>query len=382
MEFAFTEEQQMIRETAENFLRDNSTSAAIRKAMATEQGYDAELWCSICNDLCFQSITIPEQHGGMGLGYVELVAVLEQMGRFLLCSPYFSTVCLAANALYVAGTEAQQAEYFSRIVNGDTGTLLLNDNGKLSAENINVTYKQGADHYTLNGTYRYVIDGHTASFFVAAANGEQGVALFVLPADSKGVARKWLPTIDQTRKQAEVVFDNVSVPVAQCLKTDADSELQKILQLALIATAAEQMGAAQQILDMTVAYTKERVQFNRPIASFQGVKHQAADMMLKAEVARSAVYYAACVADDTFLSIQGKGGALSAELPEAASIAKAYCSDAFFQNAATAMQLHGGVGFTWEYDVHLYFKRAKSSEIFLGNAAFHREHIAKILLDS
>jgi len=160
------------------------------------------------------------------------------------------------------------------------------------------------------------------------------------------------------------------------LKLDASSELQKILQLAMIATAAEQMGAAQQILDMTVAYTKERVQFNRPIASFQAVKHQAADMMLKAEVARSAVYYAACVADDTL-----RCGSLSAELPEAASVAKAWCSDAFFHNASTAMQLHGGVGFTWEYDVHLYFKRAKSSEIFLGNAAYHREHIAQILLD-
>jgi len=382
LEFSFTEEQQMIRETAENFLRDHSTSQAIRKAMATEQGFDADLWQRICNDLCFQSITIPEQHGGMGLGYVELVAVLEQMGRFLLCSPYFSTVCLASNALYVAGNEKQQAEYFGKIINGETGTLLLNDSGKPDADAVNVTYKKVADkksgdRFILDGTYRYVIDGHTANFFVAAANGEQGVALFVLPADTKGISKKWLPTMDQTRKQAEVVFNNVSLPAAQCLKTDASSELQKILQLAMIATAAEQMGASQQILDMTVAYTKGRVQFNRPIASFQAVKHQAADMMLKTEVARSAVYYAACIADDTL-----RCGSLSAELPEAASIAKAYCSDAFFQNASTAMQLHGGVGFTWEYDVHLYFKRAKSSEIFLGNAAHHREQIAQILLDS
>jgi alkylation response protein AidB-like acyl-CoA dehydrogenase len=376
VEFKFSEEQLMIRETAESFLRDNSTSEAIRKAMASEQGYDAKLWQRICNDLCFQSITIPEQHGGMGLGYVELVAVLEQMGRFLLCSPYFSTTCLASNALYVAGTETQQAEYFAKIINGETGTLLLNNSGKVTADAINVIYKKSANDYVLNGTYRYVIDGHTAHFFVAAASGEQGIALFVLPADSKGISRKWLPTVDQTRKQAEVVFNNVTVAATQCLKTDAGSELQKILQLAMIATAAEQMGAAQQILDMTVAYTKERVQFNRPIASFQAVKHQAADMMLKAEVARSAVYYAACVADDTL-----RCGSLSAELPEAASIAKAWCSDAFFQNAAAAMQLHGGVGFTWEYDVHLYFKRAKSSEIFLGNAAFHRERIAQILLD-
>ncbi len=377
MEFAFTEEQQMIRETAESFLRDNSTSEAIRKAMASEQGFDPALWNAICNDLCFQSILIPEEHGGMGLGYVELVAVLEQMGRFLLCSPFFSTVCLASNALYIAGNAAQQAEYFGKIINGETGTLLLNDSGKLSSDSMNVEYKKSGNGYTLNGKYRYVIDGHTANFFVAAAKGENGAALFVLPEDSKGITRTWLPTIDQTRKQAEVVFNNVTISADQLLKDHAESELQKILQLAMIATAAEQMGAAQQILDMTVAYTKERVQFNRPIASFQAVKHQAADMMLKAEVARSAVYYAACVADDTLHC-----GNLSAELPEAASIAKAYCSDAFFQNAATAMQLYGGVGFTWEYDVHLYFKRAKSSEIFLGNAAHHREQIAKILLDA
>lgn len=368
MEFKFTEEQLMIRETAETFFRENSTSATIRAAMATEKGYDTKLWQAICQDLCFQSITIPEDHGGMGLGYVELVAVMEQMGRYLLCSPYFSTVCLAANALFVAGNEQQQAEYFGKIINGETGTLLYQGSNQ---------YKKQGDSYILNGTTRYVIDGHTADFFVAVADGEQGVGLFLLPAQTAGVSRQWLPTVDQTRKQAEVALKNVAVPSAQCMLTNAHAELAKILQLASIALAAEQMGGTQQILDMTVSYTKGRVQFNRPVGSFQAVKHQMADMMLRAEVARSAVYYAACAADDTL-----RCGPLSAELPEAASIAKAYCSDAYFQNAGAAIQLHGGVGFTWEYDVHLYFKRAKSSEILLGHGAHHREHIAKLLLDS
>lgn len=366
----------MIRETAENFLRDTSTSASVRKAMATERGFDPELWQRICSDLCFQAITIPESCGGMGLGYVELVAVLEQMGRYLLCSPYFSTVCLACNALYIAGTEAQQQEYFTKIINGETGTLLLNDNGRLSKDAITARYRKSGDSYILDGTYRYVIDGHTAGFFIAAANGDQGIALFAFPGTSKGVTRRWLPTVDQTRKQAEVILRDVTVPGSQCLKQDAWSELQKILQLAAIATAAEQVGGAQQVLDMTVAYTKGRVQFNRPVGSFQAVKHQMADMMLRTEVARSAAYYAACVADDAL-----RCGVLMPELPEAASVAKAYCSDAYFQNASVAIQLHGGVGFTWEYDVHLYFKRAKSSEIFLGNAAYHREQVAKLLLD-
>jgi alkylation response protein AidB-like acyl-CoA dehydrogenase len=367
LEFKFTEEQLMIRETAEVFFRENSTSAAVRAAMATEQGYDTKLWQAICNDLCFQSITIPEEHGGMGLGYVELVAVLEQMGRYLLCSPFFSTVCLAANALFIAGNEKQQAEYFGKIINGETGTLLWQGDAQ---------YKKQGNDYLLNGTYRYVVDGHTASFFVAAAHGENGAALFVLPASTSGVTRRWLPTVDQTRKQAEVIFNDVAIPTTHCLLQNAHRELEKILQLAMIALAAEQAGGTQQILDMTVAYTKSRVQFNRPVASFQSVKHQAADMMLRAEVARSAVYYAACVADDAL-----RCGPLTGELPEAASVAKAYSSDAYFQNAGMAIQLHGGVGFTWEYDVHLYFKRAKSSEILLGNATHHREQIARILLD-
>ncbi len=378
MEFAFTEEQQMIQETAESFLRDNSTSEAIRKAMDTESGYDAELWQRICSELYFQAITIPEAHGGMGLGYVELVAVLEQMGRYLLCAPFYSTVCLATNALLVAGNEQQQATWFAKVLEGATGTLALNNSGKLSADSINVSYKKDGDSYVLNGDYRYVIDGHTADFIVAAAKEEGGdnVALFVLSADSAGLERAWLPTMDQTRKQATLTLTNVTAGTDGLMQENAWDALQKILQLAAIACAAEQMGAAQQVLDLTVEYTKERVQFNRPVASFQAVKHKAADMMLKAEVARSAVYYAACVADDAL-----NGGELADELAEAASVAKAWCSDACFQNAGDAIQLHGGVGFTWEYDVHLYFKRAKATEIFLGNAAWHREQIASLLLD-
>ena len=193
------------------------------------------------------------------------------------------------------------------------------------------------------------------------------------------MTRRYLPTMDQTRKQAEISLDNVSVPASALMGEEAKAwpQLQKIIQLATIAVAAEQMGGAQQVLDATVAYTKERVQFGRPVAGFQAVKHRAAEMMLKTEVSRSAVYYAACIAEEAL-----HGGPLAIELEEAASVAKAYCSDAYFQNAGDAIQLHGGVGFTWEYDVHLYFKRAKSSEIFLGNAATHRENIARLLLDS
>ena len=381
MEFAFTEEQQMIRETAESFLTDVSTSEAIRAAMATEQGYDSELWSRICTELYLQAVTIPEDFGGMGLGFVELVAVMEQMGRFLLCAPYFSTVCMASTALLVAANEEQQAEYFGKILEGETATLAFTANGQWDANGVQATFKKDGDNFVLNGSYRYVIDGHTAQTLVVAAReegteGNNGIALFVLPADTAGVTRTWLPTMDQTRKQAQIELADVALTGANLMAENAADQLAKILDMATICLAAEQVGGASQVLDITVAYTKERVQFNRPVAGFQSVKHKAADMMTKSEAARSGVYYAACIAQDALVN-----GPLADELREAASIIKSDVSDAYFQNAGDAIQLHGGVGFTWEYDVHMYFKRAKATEHFLGNASYHRERLAELLLD-
>lgn len=382
MEFAFTAEQEMIRDTAEGFLADVSTSEAVRAAMVTEPGFDQVLWNRICTDMYWQAIHIPEEYGGLGLGYVELVAMMEQMGRFLLCSPYFSTVCWGVNSLLVAGTEAQKAELLPQIAEGAlTATLAYTGTGgKWDSEAVEATYRKEGDTYRLNGTLRYVTDGHTADLLVVAArtegsNGAEGISLFLVPADSAGVERTWLPTMDQTRKQAEINLDNVAGQVMNN-EGHAWTDLAKIIDLATVALSAEMVGGCQHVLDITVDYTQERVQFNRPIAGFQAVKHTAADMMLRSEVARSGVYYAACVAQEALA-----GGELAAELPEAASVAKAYCSDAYFTNAGDAIQLHGGVGFTWEYDVHLYFKRAKACETNLGNGAYHRERLATMLLD-
>jgi alkylation response protein AidB-like acyl-CoA dehydrogenase len=197
-----------------------------------------------------------------------------------------------------------------------------------------------------------------------------------MPAGTAGVAATWLPTMDQTRKQAQLELSSVTLTAENLMADNAADILAKVLDLATVCLAAEQMGGAQQVLDMTVAYTKERVQFNRPVASFQAVKHKAADMMTKAEAARSGVYYAACIAQEALVD-----GPMAGELSEAASIAKSYCSEIYFRNAGDAIQLHGGVGFTWEYDVHLYFKRAKASEHFLGSASYHRERLAAMLLD-
>ena len=385
MEFSFTEEQKMIRDTAEAFLAEISSSDSIRKAMATEQGFEDEIWQRICSEMYWQAIHIPEEYGGLGLGYVDLVVMLEQMGRYLLCAPFFSTVCLGANALMVAGSPEQKQSYLSQICeDGLTSTLAYtSSNGQWGANAVQGLVKNKGNDFVLNGTYRYVPDGHTAGLLIVAARnegstGEEGISLFAIPANTSGVQTTWLPTMDETRKQAEVVLVDVILNKDHLMgeQGKAWSQLNKIIQLATIAAAAEQMGGSQQILDLTVEYTKEREQFGRPVAGFQAVKHQAADMMLRTEVARSAVYYAGCVAEESM-----NGGPLADELAEAASVAKSYCSEGYFKNASDAIQLHGGVGFTWEYDVHLYFKRAKSSELFLGNAAYHREQVAKILLD-
>ena len=385
MDFVFTEEQQMIRDTAESFLAEVSTSEAVRKAMASDTGFDDALWQQICAEMYWQAIHIPEEFGGMGLGYVELVAMMEQMGRYLLCAPFYSTVCLGVNTLLLAANDEQKAQYLAAICEGSlTATLAYcGPRGGRSADAVTATYREDGDSIVINGESSFVVDGMTAGLILVAAraegsSGEEGVSLFAVPADTAGLERKNLPTLDQTRKMAALSFSELKI-FAENRLGDAGNGwpvLDKALDLATIALAAEQMGGSQQLLDSTVDYTKERVQFNRPIASFQSIKHKAADMMLRVEAARSAVYYAACVADEAL-----QNGPLANELAEAASIAKAYCSEAYFKNAGESMQMHGGVGFTWEYDVHLYFKRAKGSEHMLGNPSWHRERLAGVVLD-
>lgn len=391
MEFAFTDEQKMIQDTTIAFLSEVSTSEAVRAAMVTEAGYDESLWKSVCTDLYWQAIHIPEAYGGMGLGYVELVAMMEQMGRFLFCSPFYATVCLATNALLVAGTEEQKQKYLPGICEGMTATLAYTgasaglSAGQWGSDAVTANYRRNGDNVVLSGTLRYVPDGHTADLLIIAArldgtSGNEGIALFTVPADHAGISRQPLPTMDQTRKLAEITLSDVELPLAAVMQNEGNAwaDLEKIRDLAAIALAAEQMGGAQQILDMTVAYSKERVQFGRMIASFQAIKHKAADMMTRVEVARSSVYYAGCVAQEALFNSEDP---FATELAEAASISKSYCSDAFFKNTAEGLQMHGGVGFTWEYDVHLYFKRAKASEHLLGNGAWHRERLAGLILD-
>ncbi len=376
MDFRFTDEQEELRSMARALLEENSGSEQVRKAMESELGYDTGVWDQIGADLGWTSVHIPEEYGGLGLGYVELVALMEIMGETLLCSPYLSSVCLGANALLAAASEEQKQSYLPGIAEGTTRATLAyaETNGGWGSETLQATAVPDGDTYVLNGTKSHVVDGHSADLVVLAARapeslGPAGISLFILTGDEEGVTRRPLPTMDQTRRLAEVRLENVRVPAAARMGEEGEGwpALSRTLDLAAIALAAEQVGGAQRCLDLSVDYAKERVQFGRAIGSFQSIKHKCADMMVKVESARSAAYYAGCaVAEQN-----------EEELRTAAPLAKAYSSDTYFDCAADAIQIHGGVGFTWEYDVHLYFKRAKSSESLLGDAAFHRERLAQ-----
>jgi alkylation response protein AidB-like acyl-CoA dehydrogenase len=381
MEFAFNEEQLMIQDSAARFLAQASDSHAVRAAMARADGHDLALWQRISDELCWPALMIPERFGGLGLGFVELAILLEQSGRHLLCAPLFATTCLATPALLLASNPAVQDLWLGAIASGATATLAFASQAGLEADSVQALAEPCDGGYRLRGSYVHVIDGGQAQLLIVAARapgsqGEAGISLFALPADGAGVVRTALPTLDQTRRLARIELHDVQVTPAQLL-TEAGQGwtlLRDVLHIAAIGLAAEQVGGAQQALDLTLAYTAERRQFGRTIASFQAIKHRCADLMLQLECARSAAWYAACVAQER---LDPAGDAVVAgELSEAAATAQIHASEAFFNSAAESIQLHGGVGFTWEYDPHLYFKRARASEQLLGSPALHRERLA------
>jgi alkylation response protein AidB-like acyl-CoA dehydrogenase len=374
MDFKFNEEQEELRSIARSFLEESSGSESVRKAMESELGYEPSLWQQMGAELGWTSVHIPDEYGGLGMGYVELVALLEIMGESLVCAPFFSSIALGANALIEAGSEEQKQAWLPALAEGRTRATLgwTGPAGRPGIEGIEATLVREGDELVLDGAYGFVVDGHSADLLVLAARSEQGegISLVTLPADTPGLVRTALPTVDQTRRLARLELQSVRLPASALMGDEggAGAALERTLQLACIALAAEQVGGAQRCLQMSVDYAKERVQFGRPIGSFQAIKHKCADMMVQVESARSAAYYASCVA--------AEGGD---ELAACASLAKAYASDTYFRCAADAIQIHGGVGFTWEYDVHLHFKRAKSTESLLGDPSHHREQVARII---
>jgi alkylation response protein AidB-like acyl-CoA dehydrogenase len=369
MNFGFSEEQEELRKMVKRFLEEKSPETEVRRLMATAEGYDPAVWKQMANELALQGLGIPEEFGGQGYGPVELYVVFEEMGAALLCSPYFSTVALAANAVLLVGTDHDKSTYLPGIASGDTiaTVALTDDEGKWDLSTTSTTAAESNGEFVINGVRSYVTDGNTASIIFVPAMTAKGLSLFAVKGDANGVERVALATMDQTRKQSRIEFTNVSASLVG-VEGAALEGLETTLQIAAAALAAEQVGGAQRVLTNAVEYAKTRVQFGRPIGSFQAIKHKCADMLLDVESAKSAAYYAAWAAQER-----------NDELPIAASLAKSFCSEAYFHCAAENIQIHGGIGFTWEHHAHLYFKRAKSSELFLGDPAYHRELLAQRL---
>ena len=370
MQFSFSAEQEEFRGVLRRFLEERSPTAEVRRLMETPEGFDREVWKQACSDLGLSGIHLPEEYGGQGFGFVELGIALEESGRALLCAPFFASAVLAANAVLLGATEAQRKEILPAIASGETiATLALTEpDGRWEVPAIALTATPTSDGWRLDGTKSFVLDGHTADQIVVAARlpdttGTDGIGLFVVPGDAAGLDRRLLPTLDATRKLARLAFSGVPAEPLGEPGTGAEA-LERTLDLASIGLASEMVGGAQKVLEQTTEYAKVRVQFGRPIGSFQAIKHRLAELLLEVELAKSAAYFAAqaAAADDP-------------ELPALASLANACCSDGYRNVASESIQIHGGVGFTWENDTHLYFKRARSSELFLGDPAAQRERM-------
>jgi alkylation response protein AidB-like acyl-CoA dehydrogenase len=371
MRFAFSDEQEELRRSLRRFLEDRSPPGEVRRLMETDQGWDPDVWGRMARQLGLQGLTVPEAHGGAGLGPVEQLVVLEEMGRALLCAPYLSTAVLAVNALRASGDEAAEREWLPGIADGTTVATLAvaEDDGRWATDRLQTRARRRPDGWALDGRKSFVLDGAVADRVLVVAQADRGPTLFAVDGRDPRLTRRPLQTIDMTRRQAALVLDGV--PARRVGDEGAAARIvDQTVQLAIVALAAEQVGGAQRCLEMSVDYAKLRVQFGRPIGSFQAIKHKCADMLLEVESARSAAYYAAWAAAEG-----------SDELPLVASLAKAYCSEAYVHVAAENIQIHGGIGFTWEHDAHLYYRRAKSSEMLLGSPTHHREAAAARLID-
>jgi len=376
MNFGFNDEQELLRSTARKFFENECGSDTVRRLMETPEGISPDLWTKLAEQ-GWLGLVYPEAYDGMGLGLVDLVVLMEEMGRAVVPGPYFSAVLLGGLAILEAGGEGQKKEWLPKIAAGDRRVALawMEPSAQLGPAGVTLTAVEKGGRYTLSGTKLFVHDAHTADALVVAARtrpgaGADGVSLFLLPKGTRGLEVTLLPTMDQTRKLCEVSLSDVSVGADALLGAAGAgwAPLSRVLDRATVALCAEMCGGAQKVLDMTVEYAKIRQAFGRPIGSYQGVKHRAADMLVDVENSKSITYYAAWALDEG-----------AAEAPLAVSMAKAYVSDAYRRVAAAGIQLHWGIGFTWEHDLHLYFKRAKGSEFTFGDATHHRERVAQLV---
>jgi alkylation response protein AidB-like acyl-CoA dehydrogenase len=355
-----------LRASVRAFLADRSPVSEVRRVMDTPEGYDAEVWHALSQQLGLTALIVPEEYGGWGYSYRELAVVLEEMGRTLFCSPYFATVALATGVLLATDAEDVRADYLPGIAKGAlTATLApLEDDGRWETSAVTTTARLTADGWILNGHKAFVVDGHSADLVLLPARTDAGLSMFAVSSDSDGLTATRLPTMDPTRRQARLVLSDTPARLV-----GGESLLSRGLDLARVALAAEQVGGSQRALDMCVEYAATRHQFGRPIGSFQAIKHTCADLLVEVELARSAAYHAAAAASSH-----------PAELPAAASLAAAYCADAYVHVAEENLHIHGGIGFTWEHDAQLYFKRAHSCHLAVGGGSdYHREQLLQRL---
>jgi alkylation response protein AidB-like acyl-CoA dehydrogenase len=364
-------EQDELRASVRRFLTDRAPLTRVRELMDTDDGLDRGVWEQAGAQLGLQGLAIPESYGGAGFTFAEQAIVLEEFGAALYGGPYLASAVLAATALLASPDEGARSELLPGIASGETIATLAftEDDGSWDPAAIRLAAAKDGEAWRLDGHKSFVLDGVTATLILVVAATDAGLSLFAVPpdtvqADTGGLSRVTLPTMDQTRKLARLEFAGTPARLIGS-PGDAAAILDRVLDVAAIALAAEQLGGAQRALDMAVGYAKVREQFGRPIGSFQTIKHRCADLLLEVESLRSAVGYAAAAVAEG-----------SPEIPVLASLAKAYASETFFHVAAENIQIHGGIGFTWEHDAHLYFKRAKSSELFLGDAPYHRERLA------
>jgi alkylation response protein AidB-like acyl-CoA dehydrogenase len=374
VDFAFSEEQEMLRSSARDFLAKECGSKVVRKLMESPDAYDPALWKKIAA-LGWTALGVPERYGGVGT-FLDLVVVLEEAGRALLPGPFFATMGLAVPAIIEAGTEAQKKEVLGAIAEGSArATLAFTEpSGRWDAGGVTITAKPASGGWRLDGVKLFVPDAENADYIVVAARtrgeGEDGISLFLVKGRPKGMEVNPLKTLDMTRRWNEVRFEGVELDGIAIMGAphQAWPSLKRALEWATAALCAEMMGGAQKVLETSTEYAKTRHQFGKPIGIYQAVSHKLADMLVLSESGRSATYYAAWTVD--------------ADAPDrslASSMAKAYVSDAYRKVAGDGIQVHGGIGFTWEHDVHLYFKRAKASEVTLGDATYHRELVAQAL---
>jgi len=372
MKFSFSSEQEEFRSNLRRFLAEHSPPKEVRRLMETDAGWERDGWRKLNGELGLTAVRIPEAYGGHGFGFGELGIVLEEMGRALLCAPYFASAVLAASAILNAGTEAEKQALLPGIASGDTVATLAcaEDAGNWDAAGTTLVATPSGGGYRLDGHKSFVIDGHTADMIVVLArapgsSGEAGLSFFTVAGNAGGLTRRPLKTMDPTRKLARLTFHAVeATPLGE--PGGAAAPFTKTMLEAAICLANEMVGGAERLREDALAYAMMRMQFGRAIASFQSMKHKHADMLLDVELAKSAAYYAAAALDD------GDG-----DVAAIASLAKACASETYLQTAIHAIQIHGGIGFTWDNDTHLWFKRAKSSEVLLGDASHHRERMMR-----